>query len=887
MQKTNTPLSEPEMATVKTKRRISPFWILPIIAVTIALSLVYYTLREQGEQITIHFSSASGIVPNRTPIRFQGLEVGIVRKVTLATDLKGVTVTADIYSQASDTLHQDTQFWLVTPKASFAGISGLDALVSGNYINMLPGSGAYASTFTALSTPPRYREYNGDLQIHLKTEDLGSLSTGSQVYYRKIPVGSVNDYRIAADNEGVIVDILIEKRFAHLVKANSRFWNTSGVQADISLAGASIKLESLNALINGAIAFDSPASGAEANDDSTYPLYPDLAASQRGLKIALTFPSANGLKAGSTPLMYQGLKVGVLTDLTLDKKGSVAGVMVVDPSIKELLRTDTHIKLEKAAFSLANPAGISSLLTGPTLQLIPGEGSPVNQFTVLDESQILQQTEGALTLSLEAPQSFGVDINQPLWLNGVIIGQVLTRDLLPQGVRFSVVVEPRYRHLIQANSRFAAASRINVQVGFDGVEVKGASAQEWVQGGITLINSTSGSKKSGAAKKSYTLFGDSKSALSGIEYDALKSTLTLRAKELPDIQQGSVVLYRKFPIGQLLSIKPTAQGEFDVAVFIDPAYRYLLTAESVFWAEGGAKVEIGAGGISVQATPLTRALKGAISMDNISKIPFTKGQLRPLYASENAAKAIGRQIILTSDDAAKISANMPIRYLGITVGQVLTTKLANDNSHVEVSAILYPQYDAQFARKGTRFTLVTPEITTSGVYNIDSILSPYISTEPGSGVHSRQFELHPPSIVASRYLDGLPIVLDASDVGSLSVGTPLLYRGVEVGIVTDFSLSQLADRVHIQARVNRDYQKLVRKNTVFWLNSGYNIDFGLFSGVATSGTLNQLLRGGISFATPPTTPLAPVAQRKTHYVLNDKMPADANNWTTAIPLEQE
>ncbi|MGL5800795.1 MAG: intermembrane transport protein PqiB, partial [Plesiomonas sp.] len=212
MQKTNTPPVEPEMAKVKTKRRVSPFWILPFIAITIALSLVYYTLREQGEQITIHFSSASGIVPNRTPIRFQGLEVGMVRKVTLATDLKGVNVTADIYSQASDTLHQDTQFWLVTPKASLAGISGLDALVSGNYINMLPGSGAYAHSFTALTTPPRYREYNGDLQIHLKTEDLGSLSTGSQVYYRKIPVGHVNDYRIATDNEGVIIDILIEKQ---------------------------------------------------------------------------------------------------------------------------------------------------------------------------------------------------------------------------------------------------------------------------------------------------------------------------------------------------------------------------------------------------------------------------------------------------------------------------------------------------------------------------------------------------------------------------------------------------------------------------------------------------------------------------------------------------
>ena len=879
-QQPHAPEQPPVAAKIKTKRRISPFWILPVIAVAIALSLVYYTLREQGEQISIHFNSATGIVPNRTPIRFQGLEVGMVRKVSLGPNLQGVTVTADIYSQAVDTLRQGTQFWLVTPKASLAGISGLDALVSGNYINMLPGEGASVSHFSALSAPPRYRESTGDLLVHLRSDDLGSLSTGSQVYYRKIPVGTVNDYRIAPDNEGVLIDILIEQRFANLVKTTSRFWNTSGVQADVSLSGASIKLESLNALINGAIAFDSPADAPQASDDASYPLYPDLAASQRGISVHLSFPNAGGLKAGSTPLMYQGLKVGLLTNLDLQDVNSVAGTLVVDPSIKDLLRSGTHIKLQRPSFSLSNPAGVSTLLTGPTLQLMPGEGAPQRRFTVVDDSQLLQQTENSLQFTLLAPQSFGVDVNQPVWLNGINIGQIITRELTPEGVLFSVAIEPRYRHLIHADSRFAAASRVDVQVGLDGVEVKGASAQEFLQGGINVI---AGGK--GAPKTRYTLYGDLKSARAGIDYADLKPTLTLQASELPDIQQGSVVLYRKFPIGQLLSIKPTAKGEFNVAVFIDPQYRYLLTPQSIFWAEGGAKVEIGAGGVSVQATPLSRALKGAISMDNVSEASAGKGELRRLYPSEQAAKAIGRQITLLTDDASKISKNMPIRYLGITVGQVINTELTRDNNHVAVQAILYPKYDAQFARNASRFTLVTPEINTTGIYNIESILTPYISAEPGNGKPSREFELLPPSIVSSRYLDGLTLTLDAPNVGSLIVGTPILYRGMEIGIVTGFNLGKLADRVHVQVRINRRYQNLIRQNSVFWLSSGYNVDFGLFSGVASSGTLNQLLRGGISVATPPSAPLKPMAKARSHFLLNQKMPEQADSWQTAIPVE--
>jgi paraquat-inducible protein B len=104
---------------------------------------------------------------------------------------------------------------------------------------------------------PKYRLNNGDLMIHLQAPDLGSLNSGSLVYFRKIPVGRVYDYAINPNKQGVTIDVLIERRFTNLVKKGSRFWNVSGVDADVSLSGAKVKLESLAALVNGAIAFDS------------------------------------------------------------------------------------------------------------------------------------------------------------------------------------------------------------------------------------------------------------------------------------------------------------------------------------------------------------------------------------------------------------------------------------------------------------------------------------------------------------------------------------------------------------------------------------------------------------------------------------------------------
>ncbi|VFS62888.1 paraquat-inducible protein B [Raoultella planticola] len=95
-------------------------------------------------------------------------------------------------------------------------------------------------------------------------------------------MGRVYDFALNDNNQGVTIDVLIERRFTNLVKKGSRFWNVSGVKADVGLGGAKVQLESLSALVNGAIAFDSPADSQPAQQNDEYGLYEDLAHSQRG-----------------------------------------------------------------------------------------------------------------------------------------------------------------------------------------------------------------------------------------------------------------------------------------------------------------------------------------------------------------------------------------------------------------------------------------------------------------------------------------------------------------------------------------------------------------------------------------------------------------------------
>lgn len=56
----------------------------------------------------------------------------------------------------------------------------------------------------------------------------------------------------------------------------------------------------------------------------------------------------------------------------------------------------------------------------------------------------------------------------------------------------------------------------------------------------------------------------------------------------------------------------------------------------------------------------------------------------------------------------------------------------------------------------------------------------------------------------------------------------------------------MSDRVMVKLRISKRYQYLVRNNSVFWLASGYSLDFGLIGGVVKTGTFNQFIRGGIA-----------------------------------------
>ncbi|WP_130472677.1 intermembrane transport protein PqiB [Candidatus Magnetaquicoccus inordinatus] len=314
------------VAVTYTPRGLSLVWLLPLLALAIGLWLAYKTLIELGPMIHIQFKTAEGLVAGKTRVTYKAVEVGQVESVHLSDDQSGVSVAIRMMRSAEPYLREESKFWVVRPRMSLRGVSGLDTLVSGAHIELEPGSGQPTRQFKGLETPPVVRMDAPGGKYILQAEALGSLDSGSPLYFRDIPAGEILGYTLAPNKKSVYLHLFVRAPYHTLVQENTRFWRVSGVDLTISAEGVKVKTESLQALLAGGVAFDTPDSlkeGSIAQNDHTFWLYDDKSAiteqaySKRIVYVLYFNESVRGLSIGA-PVEFRGIKVGKVTDIGME-----------------------------------------------------------------------------------------------------------------------------------------------------------------------------------------------------------------------------------------------------------------------------------------------------------------------------------------------------------------------------------------------------------------------------------------------------------------------------------------------------------------------------------------------------------------------------------------
>ena len=329
------PYETDEMSLNK-KPELPLIWILPICAFIVSGWLIYRSASQKGPEITIDFPTAEGLEVDKTKIRYLDVEIGKVTDININPDSKTIRVTAQMHRTAENYLNKNTSFWVVRPQVGLAGISGLNTLISGAYIEVKPGDGPHQHHFTGLPTAPVLRTEANGRQFVLETSNLGSLGPRTPINFHGIPVGEVLSHDLSSNADSIRLVIFIKSPYDQFVRKNTRFWKDSGIDLSAGADGFKVRTGPLVSVLSGGIAFRT------APNDTLQDVQPEFALFhlydnydqstqieyRNTLKYVMYFNgSVRGLAEGA-PVELRGIPIGRVTGISLELDAGTADIRI-------------------------------------------------------------------------------------------------------------------------------------------------------------------------------------------------------------------------------------------------------------------------------------------------------------------------------------------------------------------------------------------------------------------------------------------------------------------------------------------------------------------------------------------------------------------------------
>ncbi len=319
--------NKPAKAEIKDLKQISTIWLVPIIALAIGIWMLVQYVGSKGPEVTLILNTAEGIEVGKTEIKSLNVKVGVITHITLSDDYSYIVAKAAMDKDAERMLKEDTRFWVVKPRIGKEGVSGLDTLLSGSYIEMQPGNELQAKlNFTVLETPPVAPSDASGLRVVLTHTEAGKLGVGDPVLYEGFTVGRVEKVSFDTDTRQANYQLFIFQPYDSLIREQSRFWLSSGVDLRMSAEGFNLQIGSIESLITGGVSFGIPEDEDEGelvtSQMSKFRLYNNLKqVSERTFNqyfeyVMLFNESIRGLSVGA-PVEYRGIRIGTVVKVPL------------------------------------------------------------------------------------------------------------------------------------------------------------------------------------------------------------------------------------------------------------------------------------------------------------------------------------------------------------------------------------------------------------------------------------------------------------------------------------------------------------------------------------------------------------------------------------------
>ncbi|MDQ7085431.1 MAG: MlaD family protein [Sulfurovum sp.] len=399
---------------------LTSIWIVPFIAMLIAGWLAYQYFEDLGAEIEIVFARNEGLIAGQSVVKFKNVPIGKVTKIYLKQDIDGVVVRVRMYSKASKPyLSEYAKFWIVKPEVGFSGISGLDTIISGTYIDIYSKEGGtFKENHLGLTVP--YQDTSQGKYYHLLSEKGKNISVGMPVFYKNIQVGKVQYKYLSLDYKHIEIILFIDNEYTSYIHQDSKFWIKNAMSLDFSKGKFDLDIAPLNFLLTGGIVFDSSGdyhtqvlskrATFVLHDSETIAKSHVLGAIQKEhrLFVLLTQESIAGLSEGSL-VRFEGFDIGKVVNMKLSyskKTHKMLGEVLVkiDTSVFQD-HTDKHSTGEDNLY-LAVKEGLRAKITD--LDPITGAQFVDLTFEYQDKAGTLGQRGQYVSLPMSSQSAKGI-----------------------------------------------------------------------------------------------------------------------------------------------------------------------------------------------------------------------------------------------------------------------------------------------------------------------------------------------------------------------------------------------------------------------------------------------------------------------------------------------
>ena len=252
----------------------------------------------------------------------------------------------------------------------------------------------------------------------------------------------------------------------------------------------------------------------------------------------------------------------------------------------------------------------------------------------------------------------------------------------------------------------------------------------------------------------------------------------------------------------------------------------------------------------------------------------------------------GPVITVTFETAEGLLANQShVRHKDVDMGTVQKIVLTPDLKRVAVTVQMNREAEPLLTDRA-QFWVVRPRFFAGSISGLQTLFSgSYIDLLPAAegGQPQREFVgLENPPVLQSD-VPGRTFLLQASRIGSLNLGSPIMFRDLEVGEILGWEVGEMARSITVHAFVREPFDRYVHDNSRFWNASGAKFELGGNGLQVQIQSLRAVVLGGVAFETPDGSPKGakdtPESQSDHEFTLYESEDAaDASTYKRSVPF---